>query len=683
MYFVNVSNDKLSYNKFINKEINKYFNTNFTIDVFDTLLIRKIRYEKLQFYKHAEKLASILKSEYKITVNPSVIVDIRTECRRFLDSILIKKTFMLQENKQEYLDPESNILEIFKYVLKKIFENAKQTISNNELEKLLETSIKLEIDLEKDNLYVNEKLITLMKKIIENNNKIYLISDIYLLSSHIKDLLIHFNIQNYFCDVFTSGEIKYGKYSTKIYKYIKNNNLINNYSFVNSVHIGDNKISDFISPTSLGINSYLLRNNIFNSVKNYFFYKVQKINFKIINKINVSKNINNFENLLKSYNNQKVKSEFLLNQIGYKLAPAILYYLYNLINISKETNRPVFLITSESLIFYDLLKLIDQSYTTKHVSIFKEINRRNTFLYYIFNSISETQKYINYDHLHDLCFKGEKISVNAASLYKILFSSDPKENNLDILQLKQSSSLKFLIKFKEHIKDKLKNSQEIYKVDKFINSISKEKSIILADLGWSGTIHLFIESILQQKLIDCEIESIFLGKTKSNYIINEELENVKGIVFNDIMNGIGSKIFIEEIWEAILTNKNNDEVINCILNGIKTFIKLYIEQFSNLLTVNHIYNKLISNTVSLINNPSFEEAKILGNIQHEIEIGGYKILQQVPLFNMSYTRNEILRYIFFKRKMFYEIYNTNNYWPAGFLSYYNIQIFAKFKKLLK
>lgn len=106
------------------------------------------------------------------------------------------------------------------------------------------------IDAEIDNSIVDKGAIVLLKKLKEQNKRIFLLSDFFIGKEFIEKLFEKLGILDLFDDIYVSSDLKMTKSDGNIYSTIEDKK--------NSFMIGDNKKSDFIIPNSLGIQSYLI-----------------------------------------------------------------------------------------------------------------------------------------------------------------------------------------------------------------------------------------------------------------------------------------------------------------------------------------------------------------------------------------------------------------------------------------
>lgn len=218
-----------------------------SFDIYDTLLFRLVRHPERVFEKTYERRPALFPSY----IDAKDWREIRTTTERFV-----------REKKK---DDEIKFDEIYK--------NLPEIIKNRDRIK------KEELECEKENSFINEEVAEVLYHLVDTyKKKIILVSDMYLPRKAIEDILKYngFKIQ-YISDIFISSEIKLTKRTGKLFNYVKEQ-LSCNYEQI--IHIGDNRISDVLQPTMLGIKTvyYPIRSEAF-ARHPYISYEVQQYGY--------------------------------------------------------------------------------------------------------------------------------------------------------------------------------------------------------------------------------------------------------------------------------------------------------------------------------------------------------------------------------------------------------------------
>lgn len=130
-----------------------------------------------------------------------------------------------------------------------------QVLKTKMTDDLLEDVTDFELEIEKAMIVPRAELVAWIKKIYTQGKKILILSDIYLPSEHLKQLVDHFGLFPFVNDVVSSADTFLAKASGKAFP-----RLLEIYSLNVDrwLHIGDNPISDGLRPAENGIRSLVL-----------------------------------------------------------------------------------------------------------------------------------------------------------------------------------------------------------------------------------------------------------------------------------------------------------------------------------------------------------------------------------------------------------------------------------------
>lgn len=206
-----------------------------SFDIFDTLVSRRIYRPRDLFSLMQSTLAT---EKFFISAYEIGIIDNFPEIR-------VQAEVSARENRVRRFggEPEILISEIYDEILKKHPQLSPATVKK---------IIDLEIQMEKIVLYKNARGSCLFEKAISDGCKVILISDMYLPSAILKELLTScgYDISN--IPVYSSGEERYSKNSGKLFSIVKKNE---NVDIASWMHVGDNVHADILNAKKLGINT--------------------------------------------------------------------------------------------------------------------------------------------------------------------------------------------------------------------------------------------------------------------------------------------------------------------------------------------------------------------------------------------------------------------------------------------
>lgn len=222
--------------KLIEQEINpQTLNTRknlYSFDIFDTLITRTtatpcgifaLIQEELKTNQNFKNYPINLKNNY---------YHIRINTEKYVRAV----TFSEQKTREITID------EIYKHI------GFNYSLTDRQIHNLLN----LELQIESENFIPIEKNICKLKELYLQNEKIVLISDMYIQSHILRELLRPFIDFIDDIEIFVSCEVKYSKGNGKLFEYVYKKLGI---SPANWYHTGDNTRSDYVMAKNFGINA--------------------------------------------------------------------------------------------------------------------------------------------------------------------------------------------------------------------------------------------------------------------------------------------------------------------------------------------------------------------------------------------------------------------------------------------
>lgn len=626
-----------------------------TVDVFDTLLMRKVYPEDLQFLKHAAEAAKILEPVLKHRIDAKTFYGFRKYARAIIDEC----------KQQQKLDRESHIEEIFRMVLKGISQKHAVELSEDQEQLLIDQLIDKELELEYRYLKVNKGLITLLRKQKENGKKIYFISDIYLDTKHIQQLFERFGILDLFEGGICSANVGYCKGSGKLFKKITQKKILEDVSPLSNLHIGDNHISDFLSAKRFGHHAFHYKtwhHRPMRPLKRVWgTFKLNGILFRHHRVLRKQK-----AELLKRHTKQLSKNKRLLFETGYHMAPSLLYYISHLDLRTHYQKSPIVFLSSEGEYFEQLFKILHIQQKPITLALYNRINTLRAFAY-----LSLTQPLIKYSEaIVHLFFHGE----GKRTLKDLLKSIGIKQSELGLtdLALHHMPAEKFIKKLIKILKKRehpeLKATYKKMLSELSDSGILDKKQITLADVGWNGTIQILLEQIFQLLKKEIKTFGMYMGYTGHNIFGMQDIKNMKGVIYRHIQDPYFKTMLVEEIWEYLLTNKHkSDDRIQWLQKGLEAFFKDYpLFEYSP----DRLFDITKKPLKKLFYTPNRDQVLLLGAIEHD---AGFGVDKQRSLVDFGYTRWKLIKMMLFQPETFKQLY-LSQYWERGFLSWYRLKM---------
>ena len=209
-----------------------------TIDVWDTLLRREVHPDAVKlatskyFFKHCSGYIKKLIPDHMYIHKLRHVL----EERLYLES--------LQENHYG----EYHIEQVIRRMATILCPD------KSEHDELIEEIINYEVDFEKH--VVNKDLDIEDTLAAFDTEEVMFLSDFYMSASSITELLIYADVDKQYIQGISSCDVGCNKHTGSLYKLLHQKFGI---SAANHIHIGDNKLSDFNVPRSLGIKAHLYR----------------------------------------------------------------------------------------------------------------------------------------------------------------------------------------------------------------------------------------------------------------------------------------------------------------------------------------------------------------------------------------------------------------------------------------
>jgi len=599
-----------------------------TVDIFDTVLNRKIRPEKLQFYLVAKEWADIFKENIDETITVNEIYSFRNYSRDILKNIKLN-------TKMQGTDDEVQIEEWFSEIIGLLANKYNKKLTKQIINRMLRSMIDIELDIELKNLHVNKSIIEDLRYAKDNYDiKIFYISDMYLSVENVDYLLKKFKILDIFDDGVTSSEILHNKGSGKLYKYLKKNDHFEGFSLKSNVHIGDNYISDYIMPLTHGSDAIYYNNRI---LKLYYYFQT-KIGYSKVKLINKNINFETRKSLKSQRRRETNNYQSKIYNIGQLFSLPLISYIYECNFRSQNTSDTNFImVSSEALIFDQANKILfGQNKSTSYKFIVaNKIKRKIIMRAVIFQIIKgKSPQYIK--AINDLLRYGEKMNTNSET-YKFLFAKDHKSSEL-LINLMSSSE------FKKLLESSLTNSKNIDKkiiiANKLVSQIiPKDNSDIeILDLGWGGTIQIFLKQYLKLIGKTNEVKGIYYGIQSNRF--HSERGAMRGIVLGDVASKNSAKLFVPEIWEYIYTTmktKHIDEVQDIIHEGLIHGLSSYNANYH--CSPDYLLKVSLGGIKRLLYKPTTKEIILFGNIKMD---SGFNKVSYIPLVDFNHNRYKYL-----------------------------------------
>lgn len=484
----------------------------YTFDLWDTVLKRKCHPEEIKL-----KTAQLIFIEYY----DDILNQYRDIYKILRERNNIESSIVMEHG-------ECLIDDVINELLLKITD---LKVSKEEVKKI----VYKEIDIEKQSSYVNEEVKEYLKK-FKNYDK-YCISDFYMNSEEIKEILKYHKLLKYFKKIYVSADYNLTKRNNgELFSYFSKQEGID---YKSITHFGDNDISDIENARKLGIETV----KIFN--KNEFRFDISS---PLMPDIDFSK----------IYTNDKYFN------IGIQFSPLAYFFIYDLVCYFKIKDAKTILYqTREGETFIQFHELLEQNnpfiFDIPKAKLL-EVSRISTFGASIENiSISSLLRMWSQYRKQstDSLFKTLHLDINKYKSYIEKYDIDTKDI---ICNPWFDFKINHLISDKDFCKEvnkdlEIKRREFIKYLDKHIIGNTQNNRLYLVDIGWRGSIQDNISYILPTQKIYGYYMALF-----ERY--NVERENVeKAALFDNLEQNYDIVAPIITLLE-LLFNSQSGSVVN-------------------------------------------------------------------------------------------------------------------------
>lgn len=466
-----------------------------------------------------------------------------------------------------------------------------------------------ELELEKKLLHANPPMKKVFEYCIQQKKRVYLISDMYLPLDFLKDILLREGFVG-FKRFYLSCECERTKRAGELYRFFLQEERIEPQSVL---HIGDSIFSDVICAKQAGISCYKIPTNV-NHTLYYGFPK---------------ENISLSTGALFAYvNNHSWNCASRPEQLGYELLGPLIYgYCAFLHNLPEREGRKIWMAARDMYLFEQAYRMLYPEDDCEYVYLSRKSLRP-----------------IYTNAVGDLSKAGEAFPDKAYTLSEIIkyMGYNPESISQTLKSNKKRYNGRTLGNYSE-IRAIL-NSPQIEEQEAALSQIGYryleerglfKDDIILADVGWHGTIQLLLETIRKTigdnrpvfgcYLGSCEGTSARIGKEYSNWLFSENNDRpfMRGIVLFEsmILAPHGSTIRFSEgesgKVEAILGEPDNvSDIVKQMQNGALRFIS----EFKNSILATYVEVSpefVCEGFEKLETEPLKEELAYIGDLDYE------------------------------------------------------------------
>ncbi len=601
-----------------------------TVDVFDTVLMRRNRAEQWHFWQFSKKAASTLQKS-NISCSPLLYFSLRNYYNQVLR----------RANLDQGYDHEASLDSVNAAIIAELSRRKKTKLTPTKQKDLCKKLTQAEIQFEHEHLFVNKNLIKTLK---HSGLPIYFLTDMYFESGQIQQLLKMFGLTY---KGVSSADHLHGKSSGRSFA-----RLCDKFPTVQvatNLHIGDHRQADIAVPEGMGMMVFWLNlpfHRLRLLITKYFFGLLVRI-------ISTSAIRKEYKKITRRLFAQRKTA----STIGSIFAPAIIYYTHYLASISSARQAKVAFISSESYTLSNFYRQLG----FRNYALLPTFNRTRLIRAYCYLQHKNGSSYLS---LLPMIKKVQRRKTN----YDALTTLGALTNNNQYHLVGKKAFSEYLEKNDHQITKELKKvyTQTVREFSK-VAKIKDLNKVILADVGWNSTIQILLNEILKINNYKNTLSGIYLGQTGSNVFDPAISADSRGILFNNL-EGTNKYLYQPEVWESFLNTDNvSHPTREQILESASECIKVY--QRSNLSPLDY-YLASKKNLIGTLASPRRWLIAIFARLQFDYGTGNER---PVPLVDTTRSPLFIYRLLLRDRAQFKQFYHDNG-WKWGAATWYHFRL---------
>ena len=635
-----------------------------TLDVFDTVLLRKIHPEEQQFLLVATQWLPLLQEK----ISPKITVEKVLYWRQYIREELfdINNKYVLERNPNNQKHYDVTLDAWFSNLIVTLAANYNVELTTKTINHMVEKMITIELETEIANLQPNHKLITVLTQLKQTYNlKLYFVSDMYLTTAQVQTLLAAHHVDCFDAGI-TSTDAGYVKWDASLFYHLADPEFFGTeFDLFTNLHVGDNRNSDYLMPLRAGSQAVWLAKR--SRQVAHTAQRGQKNLAKTKQRI-VRRELNQLR--------QELDSSQLENQIWQKYGELfslpLLAFLMHVGTAAKNAPSCTFLlVSSEAKLFKGIAdQHLAKNLSHKNVLIADQLNRATMLRAIIWQLMQHNRLEVNLKSILEHVGFGET-DGSRIEIYQFIFGNDfpCSELNLNLRSQKEFlTGLYFdLANAAPQYQRGLRNAY-----DYVLELTSRlRKRVVVVDVGWGGTVQTLLNEFCKNLGQANKITGLYLGAHPADRfaIKNPALD---GYLLSNVRDGKNREIWNAVIWEYAYTNKIQFVADKYRLKLIRAGIDEGARFFQNITLSPYEYFFSVSKKCirRLLQNPTRKEVRNLGNIEFDM---GFVDFQSFHIVNLGYSQKEFYKLLLrHPRHTIKEIIFMRNCWPAGYLKYYRL-----------
>ena len=649
--------------------IRQYQLKSITLDLFDTVILRRIWPEERQFLKVAAAWLPL----FQQNIDPDLTAYELFSWRQYIRHELLHIEHRYRPDCKDsvrrpyFYEPDLELAPWFRTIVTSLSQKYQVQLSQRQVQAMTREMIALELQTEMRYLRPNRRLLQQLQQLRRTfpDLKLYYVSDMYLTRTQIQQLLDHLGI-----DCFDGGIVSIQAHRTKatgqlFYHLDSAQPFPTHFDLAHNLHCGDNLHSDYRMAIQAGSLAYHYRPLRIRRMRTlwgrYLVHRQRKIAHRHAARVFRS-----------TYQIQHPSPSQIWQQYGLLFSQPLAVFLHHLQLATKSSPQTNFLmISSEATEFLAVGKqLFPQTFTSSNLTVAPKLNRR-TMLRAILWYLAQHQPETNLHVITTLANSGE-LNGSRRELYAFFFDQPYPAGELTLNARTDQEFYRGLLHDIAHAAPRhTKSLRNAYNyVKRFLPSDS-ETPLVLVDVGWGGTVqHLFTEFIHLHGL-STPIDGLYIGYHQTSGLRTND-STAEGYLMPDTYGQVDRALWHAVLWEYILTNKpqfrEDASRLRNIQSGLTAGLDLF--QKTHLAPFEYYQSILRPQIKRFVTNPTRPEVQTIGHLRFD---HGFAQPISFEIVNFGYTPlklwRELLRH---PRRTVRDIIFQANHWPGAYINYYHL-----------
>ena len=583
-----------------------------SVDIFDTLLLRTLHPESARFYRIAQAWQRVL---HKDVISATTLMEMRAEVTQALRAV----------DEDRGGDGEITINDIVESVIHLLESRYDLTLSDTRRQTLASALIEAELQTEEAMLIPNHTLKALLIDAKTRGMRLYFLSDMYLSGDHIRRLLRHCSCDGLFDDGVTSSDIGMNKGTGRAYERMILQQGFGTIDIRTHLHIGDHSYCDVLMPQRLGIRSIhydphtrRIGRHLVRMVRS-----VQRVTSRWARLRSVAQQ---YRRTMRQTHSTLSTAERIAYDIGTRLAPAVASYISFLGLYTEKTGETITFLSREGEAFSALLQKMKVD--APHI-ILSTINRHLVLcatLHEVLHTSSRTHderlsrfvidRFCDENipsFLHSLSVTDEERDFIIRTLRFTQYTKKTNDHTIII------DALRRIYEKNEKMRSILsEKSSELIQVLQQ-HSIAGAKRMLIADIGWLGTMQYLLEIVFEKQGIDIDVHGLYLGTKVSENGADLAPRHARGVLFSPRHPALTGLILTECLWEYALETENQSAIQKALHAGVLAGIDFCVKHPS--VPPPTLFRATLPSLIRFMNLPTPFEVRVMGAELFDLGLG--------------------------------------------------------------